>query len=123
MPHVMIVEDDPAIRNGLAQLLELEGYRVSRAENGRDSLNQLAAGLRPDVIMLDLVMPVMDGWAFLEELRAGGNAATPIAIVTSLERRAGIDRMAAFGDGLLFFEKSTDLHGLLDWVRHHCRVG
>lgn len=123
MPHVMIVEDDPAIRDGLAQLLELEGYRVSRAENGRDSLNQLAAGPRPDVIVLDLVMPVMDGWAFLEELHAGGSATTPVAIVTSLERRAGIERMATFGEGIRFFEKSTDLHGLLDWVRGHCRVG
>ena len=54
MTHVLIVEDDTTIRDGLAELLELEGFSVSRAANGRESLSQLNAGLRPDVIQIDL---------------------------------------------------------------------
>jgi CheY-like chemotaxis protein len=115
----MIVEDDPAIRNGLSQLLELEGYRVSRAENGFDSLNQLHAGLRPDVIVLDLMMPVMDGWAFLDELRASDRADTPVAVVTSLERRAEMERVVA-GHATEFFEKTGELDRLLTWIRSRC---
>ena len=70
MTHVLIVEDDAAIRDGLAELLELEGYTVSRAIHGRDSLNQLQAGLRPDAIVLDIVMPVMDGLTATREILA-----------------------------------------------------
>jgi signal transduction histidine kinase len=62
--HVLLVEDDEGIRDSLGPLLEEEGYRVSFARNGREALEALAAGAEPALIVLDLRMPVMDGWEF-----------------------------------------------------------
>jgi two-component system, OmpR family, response regulator MprA len=65
---VLVVDDDPDIRAFVADLLADEGYDVRTAANGRDALGVLASW-RPDVILLDLMMPEMDGWAFLARQR------------------------------------------------------
>ena len=62
--HVLVVEDDDVVRAALGALLEDSGYHVSFAENGRAALDILTTGRSPDVIVLDLRMPVMDGWQF-----------------------------------------------------------
>jgi signal transduction histidine kinase len=62
--RVLLIEDDRVIRESLAGLLEEEGYEVSSAENGQDALRRLRTETSPDVIVLDLRMPVMDGWEF-----------------------------------------------------------
>src|SRR5881397_2528123 len=63
-PLVLIVEDDRAIREPLSVLLRGEGYRVTLAENGQEALRKLRTEPSPDIIVLDLRMPVMDGWEF-----------------------------------------------------------
>jgi len=63
-PLILIVEDDRAIREPLSVLLRGEGYRVSLAENGQEALRKLRTEPSPDIIVLDLRMPVMDGWEF-----------------------------------------------------------
>jgi two-component system response regulator MprA len=60
---VLLIEDDRAVRDTLADALELDDYHVVRAENGRQALQALSER-RPDVIVLDLMMPSMDGWEF-----------------------------------------------------------
>jgi signal transduction histidine kinase len=62
--RVMIIEDERIIRESLGGLLEEEGYEIWFAENGQDALRQLRSGTLPDIIVLDLRMPVMDGWEF-----------------------------------------------------------
>jgi len=62
--RVLVVEDDVAVRDALAQLLKDEGYEVSLAENGQAALDLLARAPAPNVIVLDLMMPIMDGWQF-----------------------------------------------------------
>jgi PAS domain S-box-containing protein len=62
--RVLVVEDDAVVRESLVDLLNEEGYQVSCAENGREALRHLHAEPAPDVILLDLRMPVMDGWEF-----------------------------------------------------------
>lgn len=64
MSSIMIVDDDEDIRTTLADMLEDDGHEVVRAENGQRALEALRAGVRPCLILLDLMMPVMDGWAF-----------------------------------------------------------
>ncbi len=64
--RILLVEDDSALRDTLADVLSDEGYEVACAANGRDALDRLGEGQLPDLIVLDLVMPVMDGWAFRE---------------------------------------------------------
>jgi CheY-like chemotaxis protein len=66
-PLVLIVEDQDMAREFLATMLAAEGYGVLEAANGCEALAILFGDSRPDVILLDLVMPIMDGWEFLEE--------------------------------------------------------
>lgn len=64
---VLVVEDDPGIRESLVEILQCEDYLVSSATNGSEALEYLQhASVRPDVILLDLMMPVMSGWDFLD---------------------------------------------------------
>jgi DNA-binding response OmpR family regulator len=80
---VLVVEDDVAIRDTLAEVLRQAGYAVATAENGRVALACLGAGA-PDVILLDLVMPVMDGHAFrAQQLLDPDLAGIPIIVISA----------------------------------------
>src|SRR5687768_13966257 len=68
-PTVLIVEDNPEFRASIADLLAESGFTVAAAENGEEALGYLRVSRLPDLIVLDLMMPVMNGWAFAEELK------------------------------------------------------
>jgi CheY-like chemotaxis protein/anti-sigma regulatory factor (Ser/Thr protein kinase) len=81
--RVLVVDDDDILRRGILQALEKEGWKVSEADNGRIGLERLAEVL-PDVIVLDLMMPEMDGFEFLEELRRHAEwRGIPVLVVTA----------------------------------------
>ena len=81
----LIVEDDPATREAVRRALEHDGWTVTEAENGQAALQQLAAGL-PGVILLDLMMPVMDGFELVAELRTHPDwRAIPVVVMTAKE--------------------------------------
>ncbi|HKC25007.1 MAG TPA: response regulator [Thermoanaerobaculia bacterium] len=65
---VLIVEDERDVRDTLAEVISAEGHEVVLANNGRAALDALVGGLRPSVILIDLIMPVMDGWQLCDEL-------------------------------------------------------
>ena len=79
---VLVVEDDESIRNVIADVLEERGFRVQGAANGAEALARLDT-TRPDVMVLDLLMPVMHGWDFMEAYaeKTGGNR-IPIVVVS-----------------------------------------
>jgi CheY-like chemotaxis protein len=79
---VLVVEDDAATREALTLFLEREGYRVVAAPDGRQALERLRGPVTPDLILLDLSMPVMDGWRFREEQRRDPSLAdVPVVLV------------------------------------------
>jgi two-component system, chemotaxis family, chemotaxis protein CheY len=79
---VLVVEDDASIREVISDVLEDRGFRVMPAVNGSDALHQLDTA-RPDVVVLDLLMPVMHGWAFMEAyLDKTDGALIPIVVVS-----------------------------------------
>jgi CheY-like chemotaxis protein len=81
---VLVVDDDQPLREAVVEALEEEGLAVSCCAHGLAALSALRAGLRPDVILLDLMMPVMDGWAFREEqLRDPALASIPVVVLTA----------------------------------------
>jgi two-component system response regulator MprA len=81
---VLIVEDDRDIRECMADALEVEGYSVALAANGREALDQLRGGVFPDLILLDLLMPVMSGWEFRQEQLADPLlSGIPIVVVSA----------------------------------------
>jgi CheY-like chemotaxis protein len=82
--RVLVVDDEPALRRLLTDLFSIEGYRVSAASDGAQALERLQH-FRPDVVVLDLTMPVMSGWTFAEEChRLDGYADLPIVAVTAM---------------------------------------
>src|SRR5688500_3305038 len=69
-PVLLVVDDDPDVREIMKLTLEAEGFVVVEADNGQAALDQLHAGLRPRLIILDLMMPVMSGWEFWDRHQA-----------------------------------------------------
>ena len=82
-PRILVVEDHDSARIALTKLLSSTGYDVAEAPNGSDALAQLASGPRPDLIVLDLMMPVMDGWEFMKRQRRDWHLCTIPTIVVS----------------------------------------
>jgi len=81
---ILIVEDDELIRRAMQMVLEWEGYQVLCVNNGQEALDLLRAGTRPALIVLDIMMPVLDGQQFREEqLRDSSLAAIPVIIVSA----------------------------------------
>lgn len=89
MPQtILIVEDHADTRDGLAQLLELSGYRVMTVEDGRQGLEQ-ASVQPPDLILTDIFMPVMDGIEMIKQVRAtAGCQNTPILVLSGYGNKA-----------------------------------
>ena len=82
--EILVIEDDPDHRDAVRETLEEEGYRVKTAVDGADALVRLMVGPPPDLILLDLRMPVMDGWAFMAALRRrAGICAIPVVATTA----------------------------------------
>jgi len=90
---VLVVDDEPAVRDALDRALRAEGYRVRTAGDGREALDRMAQE-PPDVVVLDLLMPVMDGLEVARSLRAAGDR-TPILVLTArdsvADRVEGLD--------------------------------
>ena len=82
-PRILVIEDHEVARRALAALLSTMGYDVVEATNGREALMTLATEARPDVILLDLVMPIMDGWEFMKRQRRDWRLCTIPTIVIS----------------------------------------
>jgi CheY-like chemotaxis protein len=80
---ILVIDDDEAIRTALAEILELSGYQVEVAADGQEGLDKLKVGLEPKAIILDLMMPRMDGWTFLSWIRGDPKFQDVPVVVTS----------------------------------------
>jgi CheY-like chemotaxis protein len=114
---VLIVEDDADVRDSLRLLLESRGYAARLAGDGLEALEVIRVHGRPCLILLDLMMPVMDGWAFLGALdRDEALRTVPIVILSASADR---DRASKRAEQVL--EKPFDVPALLALVHRHCR--
>ena len=120
IPHcpVLIVEDDEDLREMMAQLLTLEGFDAATVANGREALDYLRHNSTvPDVILLDLMMPVMDGWEFRRRQKADpALAPVPVIVLSALDQAR-----AANLDATAFLKKPLDFDRLLMLVRAYCQ--
>jgi hypothetical protein len=115
--HMLVVDDDPAARETLRRTLHKEGWSISEAENGRQALERMRAS-PPDLILLDLMMPEMDGFEFVEEMkRAPLWQSIPIIVVTAKDLTPD-DRMRLNGSVQQILQKGTHIRDeLLQEVR------
>ena len=95
MTRILVVEDNEALARGLRDNLEYEGYEVAVAHDATTGL-AAARAARPDLIILDLMLPGVDGYRALRELRAAGDA-TPVLVLTALADEADKVRGFRFG--------------------------
>jgi len=116
---ILIVDDDPDCRETLADILRAEGYRVSCAANGQEALDHLQTHSQPELILLDLIMPSMNGWEFRRRQQADpALAAIPVVVVSALgstrEEVSSVDAVA-------YLMKPFSLENLLHTVGRCCR--
>ena len=96
-PFVLVTDDDEDLRLLCEMYLQLDGFHVAHAANGREALAQVGAH-RPDLILLDLMMPVMDGWECLAALKADpASRDVPVFIITGKNQLADQERAFAMG--------------------------
>ncbi len=116
MGHVLVIEDDRSIREMLSQALEIEGHRVTAAANGAEGIRLLNEGPSPCIILLDLMMPVMNGWQFMEAKQTLPSAlqAVPVVVVSAYSERAQSLSCHAV------LKKPIDLDVLLEMVEKYC---
>lgn len=118
---VLVVEDDEVARRALVALLQGQGWRVNLASDGRAALDLLAKGLQPSLILLDMILPNVDGWRFLELHRSDPDLdGIPVVITTGLTVASPewAHSLGAVG----FLRKPVDADALLDLVRQHTRA-
>jgi CheY-like chemotaxis protein len=115
MTHtVLVVEDEAELREMIRDGLELNGYAVVTAEDGQDALDKIGGIEMVCLVILDLVMPAMNGWIFLQEMRQRSELASiPVVIHTSAPgpTPAGVTRV---------LQKPVMFDRLLSTVREYC---
>jgi CheY-like chemotaxis protein len=114
--HVLVVEDHEPMLGAIKSILEMRGYTVSTAVNGVDAL-QLMEETRPDLLIVDILMPEMDGYTFYEEVRKRPAwRSTPLIFLTSMAEREDIQRGRKLGvHG--YITKPFEPNDLLEAVR------
>jgi two-component system response regulator MprA len=119
--NVLVVEDDPELLLSLSEVLESEGYCVTCARHGLEALGRLRGGNRPSVILLDLMMPIMNGWQFRYEQRQDSDLAKIPVVVVSAKSDSQQHALWLEADG--YISKPIDLNVLLDTLRYYCDGG
>jgi CheY-like chemotaxis protein len=121
---VLVVEDDPEALESVLDVLRFEGFQVEGARDGRQALERLRTGAPPNLLLLDLTMPVMDGWEFCRELEERNDVAdeareVPIAVFTGVE----IDTVGELPDrrhDAGFIQKPVDPEKLIALAKRYC---
>jgi CheY-like chemotaxis protein len=113
---VLVVEDEPDLLEVTRFALECEGFGVDTATNGEEALERLRTGVRPGVVLLDLMMPVMNGWEFLEAIaKIPSLREIPVVVLTA-------GGSTAIPGAAAVLRKPLDLGLLIETVEHHTAV-
>ncbi len=113
--YVLVVDDDPAILTTVSEILQFEGYAVRTATNGAEAL-RLVEHARPWLVLLDMRMPVMDGWGFARALRARGIDVPIVVMTAAADSRRWAEEIGAAGHVAKPFEL-LDLVGAVERLR------
>jgi CheY-like chemotaxis protein len=114
-PLVLVVEDEPSIRDAVAEVLAMEGFLVETAANGADALRIVQAS-PPRLVVLDMRMPVMDGWTFARELKARGLQIPVLVLTAAFNARRWAEEVGA----ARYLPKPFDVVDLIDTVNELC---
>lgn len=112
---ILIIEDSKDVQDSLKMALEIDGYNVVTANNGKEALDKLKKIPTPCLILLDLMMPIMNGWEFMDIINKDILlSAIPIVIVSAFSNKGDNFKV------LEYIQKPIDLNTLLSTVSKHC---
>jgi CheY-like chemotaxis protein len=117
---ILVVDDEPDVRETLCETLEYEGYVAVQAANGRDALEYLRQNPAPCLVLLDLMMPVMNGYDFLEAIRNEPRLLPVSILIVSAAAREQIDAAAKSSGAVGVLAKPLQLKALLTAVEQYC---
>jgi CheY-like chemotaxis protein len=113
---LLIVEDDEDIRDAIAFILRHAGHEVLEVGHGREALDLIASRGLPDLILLDMNMPIMNGWEFARELRARDGSRVPVVVITAAhDAQRSAEEIGAVG----FIGKPFELEALVSTIERH----
>jgi CheY-like chemotaxis protein len=113
--YILVIDDDLSIREMLAISLNMYGYSVLTASNGQEGLSVLKTMPTPCTILLDLMMPIMDGWEFLKEIKTTNRSLEPrVVVLTAYVEKATVSSAS------VFLKKPVDLDDLMKIVDEKC---
>lgn len=119
MCTILVVDDHPVTREPLARLLQFEGFKTTSAANGVEALAAVGRA-RPDLILLDVMMPKMNGVDFLDRLRReAGGVSIPVIGLTGVLDPHQLDRLKALGVADVLTKARFSVEQLLECVRRH----
>ena len=116
LTRILVVEDDPEVRGAIRMVLEAEAYEVAESGDGADALAKLRVSPQASLILLDLMMPGMNGWQFMDEVRVHpGLREVPIIVVSAYGSADGVRSVGATD----YLKKPFDPETLLAVVSRH----
>lgn len=115
--RILIVDDDPDVLSVMTDILEVSGYPVATAKNGREAVEYLSSHCAPALIFLDLTMPIMNGLTFLRELRSNTDASIariPVVVISAVEKFVELEQFDCAG----VLQKPAELERILSFAEH-----
>jgi CheY-like chemotaxis protein len=120
--YILVIEDDPGVRNGIANIIENEGYTVVSCSDAQTALDSLSSAANlPRMILLDFLMPHMDGWAFLRE-RQKDVRLRSIPVLGMSASQVLLDRKEPPEDVEEFLRKPFNVDAMLQSIEKHWRA-
>jgi two-component system, OmpR family, response regulator VicR len=115
---ILIVEDDRALQSALVEILTQEGYETASAYDGEEGVQKVEVD-KPDLILLDLILPKKDGYEVLAELKKGPNKNIPVLILTNLEEIDNVQKALELGAQTFMVKSDFSLRDIIEKIKEN----
>ena len=117
MKKILFIEDEPTLQKTVGQVLEQEGYEIKSALDGEIGL-ELTKREKPDLILLDLILPKLDGFKVLEKLKKDETTKNiPVIVLTNLESESDVERALELGATAYLVKANYELEEVIKKVK------
>jgi two-component system alkaline phosphatase synthesis response regulator PhoP len=113
---ILVMEDDPFLRSVYEVKLANEGFEVKIASDGKEGI-EIYSKFKPDIILLDIIMPEIDGFAVLEELKVKKKVKTPIVVLSNLGQDEDVEKAKELGADDFLIKASTQINSVVDKIK------
>jgi two-component system, OmpR family, response regulator VicR len=117
---ILVIEDDRALQNAMVEMLFQEGYQTVSAFDGEEGLEKLKIE-KPDLILLDIILPKKDGYEVLAEIKKGENKETPVMILTNLEEMENVQKALDLGATTFMVKSDFSLRDIVEKIKENLK--